>query len=60
MTLMIQDATTIAELEAVWEQVGEEATEGQLDIYLQKKAELTPKEVKPEDIKLESVTPKKK
>lgn len=60
MTLMIQDATTIAELEAVWEQVGEEATEGQLDIYLQKKAELTPKEVKPEDIKLESITPKKK
>lgn len=61
VTLMIQDADSLEALEAVWEQVGESATEDQLDLYLSKKAELTPKaEVKPEDIKLEPINPKKK
>lgn len=49
-TLMIQDADSLEALEAIWEQVGESATEDQLDLYLTKKSILTPSMVTPADL----------
>lgn len=43
MTLMIQDATNLEELEDVYNQIGDDFNEAQMEVYLTKKEALTPK-----------------